>query len=124
MDSNSSQESFIEHLLYSRTWSRHWGYVRKQDRQKSLPSGSRHFCGEANTLQSKVDGVKSREMMKGNQEGFFEEMLFEQTLMEVREEATKLSWGRALQTEEQPVQRPLSRTVLWGMSCVYDDIHT
>lgn len=63
-------------------------------------------------------------MMKGNQEGFFEEMLFEQILMEVREEATKLSWGRALQTEEQPVQRPLSRTVLWGMSCVYDDIHT
>lgn len=32
MDSNSSQESFIEHLLYSRTWSRHWGYARKQDR--------------------------------------------------------------------------------------------
>lgn len=30
-------------------------------------------------------------MMKGNQEGFFEEMLFEQTLKEVREEATKVS---------------------------------
>lgn len=35
MDSNSSQESFIEHLLYSRTWSRHLGVCKKT--RQTLP---------------------------------------------------------------------------------------
>lgn len=65
-----------------------------------------------------MNGVKSGRMTQGHQEGFYEEALCEQTLEEVRKEATQASGGRACQAEGTAPREDCA----WDMSCNYDGI--
>ena len=100
-------------MLQDRVY-RHWGYVRKQDRSPCPQRGD-----ILTREQSKVNGAKSRRMTKGRQEGFYEEVLFKQTLKEVREEAMQASGERTCQAEGTALREDCA----WDMSCNYDGIH-